>query len=269
MADDDDLSDLMGPEPEVTPIEGLIEDALGTDEEPLIEDVMGKRELYAGGRARLRASRSLGLRPPKHSHDRMIRVLSAAATIPIRGDICMLAGISYTTLKYWLQSSKDGVPGDKYDVYLIEDDDAPPQRFHDAYDEAEKIGVDRIERAAFQMSLGQREPLVFQGRQMFRHDPEMVALYGYECTQTYLLDKYGAPVPETIIKQDPDMIRFILKSRKPEIYGNKTTVDMNVRGGVLVVGEKESAKLITDQSDQSYKADAVDVEFTEVMDPEA
>jgi len=44
---------------------------------------------------------------------------------------------------------------------------------------------------------------------------------------------------------------FILKTRRPDVYGNKATVDVNVRGGVLVVGMKldkpEDLPLLEDQ----------------------
>lgn len=246
--DDDDFEDLLGPDPEKPlPLAGGISELKLTP-----------------GRARQRRSRSLLLRPRKLSNERMIRVLTAITEFPVSGDACMRAGISVSTLKYWMQGSAEGQPGDGYDVVLDPDEPENTVRFHEAWADAMEIGLSRVERAAMQMATGYYEVGVYQGKVVYQHDRELVEIIGYECQQTYLLDPAtGAPVPEMILKQDPDMIRFILKSRMSEVYGNKQQIDVNYTGGVLAVPERAvtAQALITDQS---YKADAVDVEFEEV-----
>lgn len=242
MADDDDnFDDILGPElaPALTP-----------------------------GRALQRRSRSYNLRPRKHSNDRMLRVLNAISTMPVTADACMLAGVSVSGLKYWLAKSSEGKPGDGFDVVFDPDEPEETVRFHDAWADAMYTGVSRIERVAHQRALGYQEIGVYQGRVIYRHDPELVKMIGYECMDTFLLDPITKqPVPESYMKQDPDMIGLILKARMPEVYGNKQQIDVNVRGGVLAIPVvAESSEALTDQS---YKADAVDVEFSEVEDEEA
>lgn len=251
MADEDDLSDLLGPEPE--PVAA-----------PAPKPLTPGRDLQ-------RRSRSLGLRPRKLSTERLIRICNALADMPVDSDACMLAGVSTSTLKYWLLKSKEGSTGDGFDVPVLGDseEDDGTIRFHEMYMDAMEVGIGRVERAAITRGLGYLEPLTYQGRVIYKHDPDLVALFGYECMQTYLLDAEGKPVPETVLKQDPDLLQFILKTRKKDVYGNVQQIDVMHRGGVLVVAAPAPAAALSDQSVQNYKADAVDVEFVELGDPEA
>lgn len=198
----------------------------------------------------------------------MIRVLTALTEMPVSANACTMSGISVSTAKYWIACSQDGQPGDAYDVMLDPRDPDSVVRFHDAWNDAMAAGLGRVERAAITRALGYLEPLTYQGRVIYKHDRELVALFGGESVDTYLLDpNTGQPVPESVMKQDPDLLQFILKTRLPDTYGNKLAVDHNHRGGVLVVSAvaKSSEALLADAQD--YKADATDAEFTEV-DPE-
>lgn len=274
MADDEDLSDLLGPEPE--PTNPPLDPGAAETPEPEVEfeelpaqllDFAGR---VAGGRAALRRSRAIALKPRKLSNERMIRVLTAITEMPVAADACMRAGISMTTLSYWKARSIEGVPGDGYDVVFDPDDPTETRRFHEAWDDAMAMGLGRVERATHQRALGYLEPQVYQGRVIYKHDPELVALFGYECQQTYLLNpRTGEPVPETVMKQDPDLMMFILKTRMKEVYGAKQEIDVNYRGGVLVVSQvaKTPQALIENQKD--FRAEAVDVEFSEIADPTA
>lgn len=245
MADEDDLSDLMGPEPEAAPLPVL-----------------------TPGREAFRRSRSLSLKPRKLSNERMLRVLTAISDMPVAADACMRAGMSVTTLKYWLTKSNDGAPGDGYDVIFDPEEPEATRRFHEAWNDAMEMGLGRVESATTQRALGYLEPLTFQGRVTYKHDPDLVALFGYECQQTYMLDAMtGAPVPETVFKQDPDLMMFILKTRKADIYGNKQQIDVNHRGGVLVVAKVASTPQALVDMSKDFKAEAIDVEFSEVTDP--
>lgn len=249
MADDDDLSDLMGPEPELAPI-------------PV--------PMLTPGRAAFRRSRSVILKPRKLSNERMIRVLTAITEMPVSADACMRASISPTTLSYWMTRSAEGVPGDGYDVVFDPEEPEATRRFHEAWEDAMKIGLSRVERAAHQRALGYLEPQVYQGRVIYKHDPGLVALYGYECQQTYLLDaRTGEPVPESVMKQDPDLMMFILKTRMKDTYGSKQEIDVNYRGGVLVVSAVAPNSQALIENQKNFKAEAIDVEFSEIADPTA
>jgi hypothetical protein len=266
MADeDDDLFDILGPEPE--PMNPPFAGGEFAEPEPKPKPKFNDPRV-PGGREALARSRSMAVKPRKLSNERMIRVLTAISEIPVAGDACMLAGISPTTLNYWRLRSKEGAPGDGYDVTLDPNDPEDTVRFHVAWDDAMTIGLARVERAGFQRALGYLEPQTFQGRVVYKHDPELVALFGYECMQTYLLDKVtGAPVPETLLKQDPDMIQFIMKNRLRELYGNVQQIDINHRGGVLVVSAVAKTSTALLESAQDFKAEAVDAMFEELPEP--
>jgi len=217
------------------------------------------------GRALQRRSRAIYLRPRKLSNDRMVRVLTAMTDMPVAADACKMSGISTSTLKYWLTKSNEGQPGDGFDVVLDEAEPDQTVRFHEAWNDAVAAGLGRVEKAAITRALGYLEPLTYQGRVTYKHDRELVALFGGESVDTYLIDPdTGQPVPESVMKQDPDLLQFILKTRLKEVYGNHQSVDINHRGGVLVVGAvaKTSEALLADATD--YKADAMDAVFTEI-----
>jgi hypothetical protein len=182
--------------------------------------------------------------------------------MPVGADVARRMGISYTTLKYWLQKSFEGAPGDGFDVVMGDDDengtDDNTVRYHDAWDIAMMAGVEAVEAATIKRATGYEEVLTYQGRVSYRYDPDKVAdsiALGIPefVPQNYLLDKYGAPVPETVFKQDPDLAMFILKSRKPQVYGAKASVDVNVKGGVLVVGVRAATSEVLNEIEEKYR----------------
>jgi hypothetical protein len=196
----------------------------------------------------------------KHSQERMLTLLIAMRAMPVEGDACLLAGISRSCLVYWLKRSSEGGPGDGYDVPERWWTDSPdydePVRFHTAWDDAKTFGVDSIEKAAINKALGQLEPQVFQGRVIYQLDPDLVDL-GATGAAAYLRDENGKPIPETVMKQDSDLMQFILKARKPEVYGNKQSIDITHQGGVLVVGvQAKSAEEVT-QLENDYRQKGV------------
>jgi hypothetical protein len=169
--------------------------------------------------------------------------------MPVTADVCRRAEISTTTLKYWLQKSLEGSFGDGFDMPLGENDESEDGsgtvRFHIAWEAAMEAGVEMLEAVGHTRASGYEEPLQYQGRVQYKLDPEKVAMYvelglpvADRDPNLWLRDAAGAPVPETITKIDPDLLMFILKARKPKVYGNKASVDVNVRGGVLVIPQR-------------------------------
>lgn len=229
VATDDDLLDLLGPEPEpaIKP-----KNPPGIHTSPAALKHKGGRDIFQRSRS-YDTHRAVG---KKNSPARLKAILKHIINMPVTSDACMLAGISVSTLKYWLQKSSEGLEGDGFDVVFNEGQETEEKiRFHDAWDEAMIAGVERLEKAAITRAMGYKEPLTFQGRVIYKQDPILLAL-GMTGMDAYLLDDDGKPVPETVLKQDPDLMMFILKARKPETYGNKQQIDVNHRGGVLVVG---------------------------------
>lgn len=196
-----------------------------------------ERLKHAGGRA-LVATAKMALVGRKYSPDRLQKLVRFARQMPVIADICRRAGISRTSLKYYMAKSEKGQPGDGFDMTV----DDEPMRFHEVFKAAFDDGLEGVEHAAFKLAYGtQREILTHHGRVQYKVDPDMVAL-GFEGADTFMKDEHGDPIPETIPLQEPDMIRFLLKTRMPEKYGDRSQVDIMHRGGVLVVGMRKPTK---------------------------
>jgi|ERR1035437_3764638 hypothetical protein len=258
--------DLLGPDLEA---ENLVDEAPPATEVPSTS-LMKRSRSYPINRK--------GGMPRKSTPERLGRALSYAAEMPVGADVARRLGVNVSTLKYWLQKSLEGGPGDGFDVVLGEDDENSNEdntvRFHEAFDLAMEAGVEQVEAATHRRAIGYREPLIYRGRVQYQYDtkklalsrelglPEMVA-------ENYLLDEFGAPVPETVLKQDPDLAMFILKSRKASVYGDKSRVDVNVRGGVLVVGMRATTSEALNEMEAGYrKAGRPAVTFEEGDDEE-
>ena len=57
----------------------------------------------------------------------------------------------------------------------------------------------------------------------------------------------------TVREQDPDLVRWVLETRMPKVYGKKATVDMNVTGGVLVVGMRAATSEALNELESNYR----------------
>lgn len=196
----------------------------------------------------------------KYAPENLMRIVKCAAEMPVNSDICMRTGVSQSSLKLFLKKSREGQP----EFMLTVDDMRVP--FHELFEQAIEAGVEKVERAAFALAYGtQKKVLHHQGRVQYRIDPKLEAC-GFEGDEALLRDANGKPVPETIPLQDPDMIRFILKARKRDVYGDKATVDHNVRGGVLVVGVQAKDSKELEHRANLMKLEKHVVEFRETED---
>lgn len=255
--DDIDLDEMLGPDPVAELPENLIE-----------EQPPGYRPMGAAGRALLERSRSYpvpgngrdGLR--KNTPERLKRCIAYAKEMPVLSDVARRAGVSPSSIKYWLQKSFEGAPGDGFDLSLGDDDEnGTPEntvRFHEEFDAAMMAGVERVEAATIRRATGYDEVLTYQGRVQYKYDPVKMAqsraLDMPELVpENYLLDEAGVPVPETVYKMDPDLAMFILKTRKAQVYGQKATMDVNIRGGVLVVPMKAVAAADLNAAEEQFR----------------
>lgn len=251
--EDIDLDDLLGPEPVPATVEENLVDAAPPEATPLTPS-----------QALLRRSRSYPTTyaAKKNKPELMKRALLYVSQIPVTADCARRLGKSPTTLNYWLQKSRDGAPGDGFDVDLgPNDENGTPDntiRFHEAWDIAMTAGVENVEAITMRRATGYDETLTYQGRVQYKYDPAKLAesrelgLPEY-VPENYLLDEWGAPVPETVYKMDPDLAMFILKARKPQVYGNRASLDVNVKGGVLVVGMQATSPEELNQIESDYR----------------
>lgn len=250
-----ELQDLLGPDPLGIEAE---------EQENLVDATPNSRPMGDASRALLERSRSYPVNraAKKNTPERLARILNYAAEMPVGATVALRAGISYSTLKYWLQKSFEGGPGDGFDITMGDDDENGTEdntiRFHEAWDLAMTAGVEKVEAATMQRAIGYLEPLTYQGRVQYKWDPSKLAIARElglpEFTpENYLLDEFGAPIPETVQKMDPDLAMFILKARKPQVYGAKASVDVNVKGGVLVVGMKAQTPEELNEIESKYR----------------
>ena len=250
---DDELFDLLGPDPITDEPENLV-DAAPPAKTP--------------GRALLERSRSYpvnrfgtGQRAAKKNTPEMLtRILNYAAEVPVGASVALRAGISYSTLRYWLTKSSEGASGDGFDVAMGENDETGTEdntlRFHVAWDFAMMAGAEKVKAATMQRATGYLEPLTYQGRVQYKWDPEKLATsreFGLPefVPENYLLDEFNAPVPETVFKMDPDLAMFVLKALHPEF--KPKAIDVNVRGGVLVVGMRAATSEALNELEDQYR----------------
>jgi len=202
----------------------------------------------------------------KYSPRRLLFIIKCIAEVPVVADVLRRATCSRTALEYWLKKSERGTKGDGFDLQIPNDEDGQTERFHILFRNALKDGVDRVEKAAYEMATGYEEPLHHHGRVKFKLDPDMVKLGIHQDDPLcWLYDKNtGKPIPETIFRRDPEMIRWIMERRRPDDWGRRDKVDVSVRGGVVFVPAKMGAK----ELDAAFggKQPVQDVEFEEVTD---
>ena len=172
---------------------------------------------------------------------RLKKILDTMADIPVKSIACRAVGISRSTIDYWLKRSENGKPGDGFDVMI----DGEPVRFHVAFASSHNEGIDKVEAQAIRVASGEaHEVLTHHGRVQYKTDPEMAQLLGLplDDPRCYQRDEDGNPIPETVPLFDPDMARFVLKTHRPDQYGDRMKHDVTYRGGVLVVGVKKTAE---------------------------
>jgi hypothetical protein len=254
--EDIDLAELLGPLPET---ENLVDAA------PPKSRPMGK-----ASRALLERSRSYpvngAIRAKKNTPERLMLLLRNASEMPVGADAARRAGISFTTLQYWLQKSKEGAPGDGFDCAIGAADENGTEnntiRFHTAWDSALITGLDRVAATVHMRAEGYRKPQVYKGRVQYQFDPAKVSTYielglplDDRDPRLWLRDKSGAPVPESVLEQDPELAMFLLKTKHPD-YKPKA-IDVNVRGGVLVVGMRAATSEALNEIEEKYRKEGL------------
>jgi hypothetical protein len=198
---------------------------------------VGSRKMARPGSAI--KSAQLGLVMRKYAPERLRLVLKLAREFPVETVIAHEAGMSKSALRYALMGSREGHPGDPFDMKL---EDGTTERFHILFEDAVEEGFGKLEQAAFELATGKAERVLqYQGKITYKQDRRLVAL-GYSEEETYILDENGDRIPETIPVRDPEMIRWLLERRKPEIYGKRAKAPKEPQrtGGVLVVGNPMS-----------------------------
>lgn len=194
----------------------------------------------------------------KSSPARLLKFLNTLASVGVVTEAAKQAGFHPTMAKYYAAKSENGDPG-----FLLQWDGIEGP-FHELFKIALEMAVERVEANVYRRANGYLVPQVHQGRVQYEIDHDAIAL-GAEpgSWEAVLKDEKGKPVPVTVEHQSEDLQMFILKARRPDIYGNKSQVDMVMRGGVMVVGMP--ARTSAELAQRAKKLnEAVDVDFIEI-----
>lgn len=199
----------------------------------------------------------------KSSPANLLKFLNTLASVGVVTEAAKQAGFHPTMAKYYAAKSENGDPG------FILTWDGVEGPFHELFKIALEMAVERVEGNVFRRANGYQEVQVHQGRVQYEIDHEAIALGAEPGSWDAILKDplTGKPIPHTVEKQSEDLQMFILKARRPDIYGNKSQVDMIMRGGVMVVAAP--ARTSDELARRAKKLnEPVDVEFIEIEDDE-
>lgn len=173
---------------------------------------------------------------------------------------CAFAGITYGTLRYWLERSAKGRVGDGFDLTL----DEVTKRFHEHWEDSIDAGTQMVEDAFKERALhGYYETLSDKGRVQYQYDKDLLAI-GLVGPDAYLLDEDGKPIPERIHHQDPDVMQAVLKAFRRDRYGQHDKLDVTHRGGVMVVTAPALTSKELEDREKRHTEAPIEVEFREV-----
>ena len=172
----------------------------------------------------------------KRSPERMRIFLDSLAEDAVLIHATNKACIHRKTPEYWLKGSAAGHDG--YDLEWR----GETMKFHEHYISAMEEGGD-IEEVAFRLATGYDEILTYKGRVSYKIDLVRWSL-GHRGAAARLKDENGNPVPETVRKYDPKMIRWLL-----ERLDKRPKTDVTQKSGVLVVGVPSKTEVTVAQAE--------------------
>ena len=212
------------------PAKAATSEAEGPKTETTSLGAMGSKRSRSGGRQlkKQKLPAEISDLGRKRSPERMRILLDSLAEDAVLINATKQAGIHRRTPEYWLKGSAAGHDG--YDVEWR----GVTMKFHEHYVSAMDEGDDHLKEVAFRLATGYDEILTYKGRVSYKIDPVLWSL-GYRGPDAHLKDENGDPVPETVRKVDPKMLRWLL-ARHHNKYGKRPKTDVTHKGGVLVVG---------------------------------
>lgn len=235
----------------------------------MVQDDVGKaipgRELSRNRASYITKTPRGGVFGKKSDPKRLTKFLDRLLLFPRVKDACAWAGLSYSSLRCYLAKSESGKSGDGFDLTYREE----TKRFHlhyaDCLDEAVQMVEDEYMTRAVK---GYDKILHNKGRVIYRIDPELEGL-GFTGSDAYLLDEDGKPIPESIHRQDPKVMLAVLRAWRRDRYGADDKRDVNVRGGVMVVGVRAKTSEEIEELEKQALSAPVDVEFREAEDDQS
>jgi hypothetical protein len=209
-----------------TPVAEATATNLSSQAKPVVIEPTGSKQDHEGLHQPAKKKRKPGLsrRGAKRTHERMRIVLDSLRDHPFLAPACRKAGLDSDTVYYWLKRSAAGASD--YDLKWLRH----VLPFHEHYEAAMEDGRDNLKLYHWQRGfLGYDKVLKYRGRVTYKLDPILVDL-GAEGPGAYLRDKNGKPIPETIRRRDKKSLKWLLKERLPETYGDHVKHDFHPQG---------------------------------------
>jgi len=236
---------------------------MGQNETPVAAPMPTGRALQSQlGKLTPDANRGGPLRGKKNNPERLTKFLDRLTKYPHITQTCAAVGMSHKTLRTYLAKSLKGQVGDGFDL----DYGGEKKRFHEHYEDVMDLASQLIEDAVWQRAFqGYYETLSDKGRVIYQIDPTLDGL-GLTGPDAYLLDENNRPIPERIQHQDPELMLEWLRAHRKDRWGRSDKLDVNVRGGVMVVGMRAKDAKDIEQLERQTLNTPLEVEFREVED---
>src|SRR5665213_527531 len=197
--------------------------------------------------------------PMRKSPENLLIVLNSMVDNPKVSIAARKIGVSTMTLYRWLKMSRDGAP-EFQDIEWCGERGS----FHQFYEYAQHAQINEIEQTAKHNALGFDEVVTHDGAVQYQIDPKLVGMsdemledFGYP--DRYLRNERGEVIPLTVKRKPSDaLVIKMLSAHKPELYGERSRVDVNMRvGGVLRLQRPDEvvAKTLEQQQDGSFALD--------------
>lgn len=195
----------------------------------------------------------------RKSPENLLIVLNSMVDNPKLSVAARKIGVSTMTIYRWLKMSRDGAP-EFQDIEWCGERGS----FHQFYEYAQHAQINEIEQTAKHNALGFDEVVTHDGAVQYQIDPKLVGMsdemledFGYP--DRYLRNERGEVIPLTVKRKPSDaLVIKMLSAHKPELYGERSRVDVNMRvGGVLRLQRPDEvvAKTLEQQRDGSFALD--------------
>jgi transposase-like protein len=162
---------------------------------------------------------------------------------PSLTNACRAVGIAPSTLFRWIADCAE-----RPHLYEFEFADFGTVTLAQAIKLTRRMAVALINSEIHRRALlGNDEVVVFQGRLQYRDNPKFVgwtdeemSALGFSPADRILRDKNGNPVPLTVTRPPSDALSLaVMKAMGGPEWADRRSVDVNVGGGVMVLGRKQ------------------------------
>lgn len=192
------------------------------------------------------------------SHENLVAVLDSLTNNPKVSVAARRVSVSTMTVYRWLKLSADGAPEFQNISWCGE-----VGSFHQFFEYAQRAFINTIEQTAKHNATGFDEVVTHDGEIQYQVDPKLVGLDDETMTMLGYADKYlridGKVQPLTVKRKPSDaLVLRMLAAHKPEIYGEHSTlsVNMNVGGVLRLQRPDEMTKTIEHQAGETFALDA-------------